>query len=193
MIGADPMPRPQPAAVAASALLAVAAIAGAAHACEPQTIEILAGSGKRTFVIEVADDPSEQARGLMFRPALPADAGMLFIFDPPRPANFWMRNTMIPLDMIFIDDTGKVESIAERTDPYSERVSASQVDVRAVLEINGGLSRQLGIGPGAQVIHPAFENAPEGLPEMTCRIDSRGGSSRLVARSTLRYWRCHGA
>jgi uncharacterized membrane protein (UPF0127 family) len=72
-----------------------------------------------------------------------------------------MRNTMIALDLIFIDDTGRIESIAERTDPYSERVSSSQGDVRAVLEINGGLSRELGIGRGTQVIHPAFEAAPD--------------------------------
>ncbi len=155
------MLRPLPAALAVFALLAAAA--DAAFACDPHKIEILAGPGSRTFSIEIADDPDEQARGLMFRPALPAEAGMLFIFDPPRPANFWMRNTMIPLDMIFIDDTGRVESIAERTDPYSERVSSSQGDVRAVLEINGGLSRQFGIGPGAQVIHPAFDDAAEGL------------------------------
>jgi hypothetical protein len=158
--------RPRPAATGIFALLAVLANAGAAdvaHICDPRTIEILVGSGERRFAIDVAVDPAEQARGLMFRPALPADAGMLFIFDPPRPANFWMRNTMIALDMIFIDDTGKVESIAERTDTYSELVSSSQSDVRAVLEINGGLSRQLGIGPGAQAIHPAFENAPEEL------------------------------
>ena len=137
------------------------AAAGAAPVCDPDQIEILASPGSRTFSIEIADDPDEQARGLMFRPALPADAGMLFVYDRPRPANFWMRNTMIPLDMIFIDDTGRVESIAERTDPYSERVSSSEGDVRAVLEINGGLSRALGIGPGDQVIHPAFEDAPD--------------------------------
>ena len=155
------MPRPLPAALAVFATLTAAA--GATPACDPERIEILAGPGSRTFAIEIADDPDEQSRGLMFRPALPADAGMLFIFEPPRPANFWMRNTMIALDMIFIDDTGRVESIAERVDPYSERVSSSQGDVRAVLEINGGLARALGIGPGDQVIHPAFQEAPEGL------------------------------
>ncbi len=153
------MLRPLPAALAVIALSTAAA--GAALACDPDKIEILAGPGSRTFSIEIADDPDEQARGLMFRPALPADAGMLFIFDPPRPANFWMRNTMIPLDMIFIDDAGRVESIAERTDPYSERASSSQGDVRAVLEINGGLSSTLGIGPGDQVVHPAFQDAPD--------------------------------
>jgi uncharacterized membrane protein (UPF0127 family) len=156
--------RSLPAALAVFATLTAAA--GAAPACDPDRIEILAGPGSRTFSIEIADDPDEQSRGLMFRAALPADAGMLFVYATPRPANFWMRNTMIPLDMIFIDDTGRVESIAERADPYSERVSASRGDVRAVLEINGGLARALGIGPGDQVIHPAFETAPD---EVRCR------------------------
>lgn len=111
------------------------------------------------FAIEIADEPAEQATGLMFRPALASDAGMLFVFDPPRPASFWMRNTMIPLDMLFIDDGGRVESIAERTDTYSQRVSESLGPVRAVLEINGGLSRRLGIVPGTQLRHPAFRSA----------------------------------
>ena len=149
------------AALAGFALLM--ATTGAALACDPGKIEILTSTGNRAFSIEIADDPDKQARGLMFRPALAADAGMLFVYDPPQPASFWMRNTMIPLDMIFIDDTGRVESIAERTDPYSERVSSSQGDVRAVLEINAGLSRALGIGPGTQVIHPAFQDAPDRL------------------------------
>jgi len=153
------MQRLLPAALAAFTLSY--ATYAAAIVCDPGKIEIITGQGNQTFSIEIADDPDEQARGLMFRPALSTDAGMLFIFDQPRQANFWMRNTMIPLDMIFIDDTGKVDSIAERTDTYSEQVSSSKGDVRAVLEINGGLSRQLGIGPGSQVIHQAFENAPE--------------------------------
>lgn len=153
------MPRLLPVAVAGA--LIFSASADASVTCDPGKIEVLTNAGPRSFTIEVAIEPEEQARGLMFRPALPADAGMLFVFDPPRPANFWMRNTMIALDMIFIDDTGRVESIAERTDPYSERASSSLGDVRAVLEINGGLSRHLGIAPGAQVIHAAFKNAPD--------------------------------
>ena len=153
------MPRPLPAALMVFALSSGAA--AATPACDPGQIEVLAGQGSRTFAIEVADDPDEQARGLMFRPALPADAGMLFVYETPRSANFWMRNTMIPLDMIFIDDTGRIESIVERNDTYSERGSASRGDVRAVLEINGGLSRELGIGPGTQVIHAAFATAPD--------------------------------
>jgi uncharacterized membrane protein (UPF0127 family) len=145
-------------AVIASLLLGAGA---ASAACEADRIDVIAGSGSRTFAIEIADDPDEQARGLMFRSALPQDSGMLFIFDPPRPASFWMQNTMIPLDMIFIEDGGRVESIAERADTFSQRISQSQGPVRAVLEINGGLSRELGIGPGTQVRHPAFRAAPE--------------------------------
>ncbi len=72
-----------------------------------------------------------------------------------------MRNTMIPLDMLFIDDTGAVESIAVRKDTYSTRASSSEGEVRAVLEINGGLSEELGIVPGSQAVHPAFKAAPE--------------------------------
>ena len=153
------MPRPLTAVLAVFATLTAAA--DATPACDPDQIEILAGPGSRIFAIEIADDPEEQVRGLMFRPALAADAGMLFVYATPRRANFWMRNTMIALDLIFIDDSGRIESIAERADPYSERVSSSQGDVRAVLEINGGLARALGIGRGDQVIHPAFREAPD--------------------------------
>ena len=145
--------------------LAAASASGGASAgapCDPGTITILTGEGKARFAVEIADEPAEQARGLMFRPQLDAGTGMLFVYDEPRPARFWMKNTMIPLDMVFIDDTGRVESIAVRRDTYSERGSASEGPVRAVLEINAGLSEELGIDPGDQAIHPAFEAAPEG-------------------------------
>lgn len=144
------------------AVLAILPTAQAAASCEIDRIEAFpTDSEVAAFIIEIADDPGEQAQGLMFRPSMPADAGMLFIFDPPRPASFWMQNTMIPLDMLFIGDDGRVESISERRDTYSQRVSNSDGPVRAVLEINGGLARQLGIGPGTQLRHPAFRAAPE--------------------------------
>lgn len=130
--------------------------------CDPASITILTGEGKARFSIEIADEPAEQARGLMFRPSLPEDAGMLFLYDPPQPARFWMRNTMIPLDMVFIDEAGRIESVAERRDTYSDRVSGSRGAIRAVLEISGGLAARLGIGPGDRAVHPAFRAAPEG-------------------------------
>ena len=132
----------------------------ASAACDPSTITILTGEGKARFAVEIADDPAEQARGLMYRPDLAEGSGMLFVYDSPRRARFWMRNTMIPLDMVFIDDTGRVESVVTRRDTYSERVSESRGEIRAVLEINAGRAAELGIGPGARAVHPAFRAAP---------------------------------
>jgi uncharacterized membrane protein (UPF0127 family) len=147
-------------------LVSLAGLAGAEPlACDPATVTLAAESGDHAFRIEIADEPAEQARGLMFRPSMPQDSGMLFIFEPPRRASFWMHNTMLPLDMIFIDDSGRVESIATRTDTYSRSVSASEGPVRAVLEINAGLSEALGIAAGTQAIHGAFKAAP---PEFRC-------------------------
>ncbi|MEM7669888.1 MAG: DUF192 domain-containing protein [Pseudomonadota bacterium] len=112
------------------------------------------------FSVELAVTPEEQARGLMFRPSIPQDAGMIFVMEPDRQANFWMRNTMISLDLVFIDRSGVVESISERAVPFSERQLSSKGPVRAVLEINGGLSEELGIVPGIQAIHEIFTTAP---------------------------------
>jgi hypothetical protein len=134
-------------------------------ACSRDRLVVHGADGPVAFRVELALTPEEQARGLMFRPSLPREAGMLFVYDPPRKARFWMKNTMIPLDMIFIDETGRIESIAERTTPYSLSTHESEGPVRGILEINGGLSDALGIAPGAQVVHPAFEAAP---PEHRC-------------------------
>jgi hypothetical protein len=87
---------------------------------------------------------------------------MLFVFDPPRPASFWMRNTLISLDMLFIDADGRIVNIAERTTPQSDAPHRSAGPVRAVLEINGGLSAMLGIAPGDRVAHEAFGTVPAG-------------------------------
>ena len=128
--------------------------------CTRDTVTILAPDGPVRFTVEIAQTAAEKSRGLMFRPRLAPRAGMLFLYDPPQPASFWMKNTMIPLDMLFIDRTGRVVNIVAEAEPYSLRARASDGPVRAVLEINGGLSAHLGIEPGAQVIHPAFRAAP---------------------------------
>ncbi|GMG84666.1 hypothetical protein LNKW23_38820 [Paralimibaculum aggregatum] len=142
---------------------ATATAGGGALGCAAERITLLAEGAPVVFDIEIADDPEEQARGLMFRQSLPREAGMLFVYSRPQPASFWMKNTMIPLDMIFIDDSGRVLNIAAETVPYSLAARSSEGVVRAVLEINGGLAAELGIGPGTQALHPAFEAAPEGL------------------------------
>ena len=132
--------------------------APAASQAERETLVINAQDGVHTFQVEIADDPAERARGLMFRRDMADDAGMLFDFRADAPASFWMRNTFISLDMLFIEADGTIESIAKRTTPLSERSVRSQGPVRFVLEINGGLSDALGIAPGDVVAGPAIEN-----------------------------------
>ncbi len=108
------------------------------------------------FTVEMALTPEQQRMGLMFRTSMPLDGGMLFVFPQPRTASFWMRNTLISLDMLFIAADGTVVNIAERTETRSDRSYRSAGPVRAVLEINGGLSALLGITAGDRVEHPAF-------------------------------------
>ena len=103
------------------------------------------------FRVEVARTAQEQARGLMFRTAMGADEGMIFPMNPPRPASFWMRNTVIPLDLIFVGPDGAVLNIAANAVPYDETSLRSAGPVKAVLELNGGRAAQLGIVPGDKV------------------------------------------
>lgn len=120
------------------------------------------GGSRYHFTVELALTRQDQARGLMHRESMAPDAGMLFVFDPPRPASFWMRNTLISLDMLFIDAEGRIVNIAERTTPQTDDPHSSAGPVRAVLEINGGLSAMLGIAPGDLVVHETFGTAPTG-------------------------------
>jgi uncharacterized membrane protein (UPF0127 family) len=114
-------------------------------------------SGERHhFTVELAVKPNEQARGLMFRRQLPADHGMLFVYPRSGEIQMWMKNTLIPLDMIFIARDGTIARIAERTVPLSLQTIAAGEPVLAVLEVNGGTASRLGIGPGDRVLHRAF-------------------------------------
>lgn len=103
------------------------------------------------FVVEVAGTPQEQAMGLMNRQSLAPDRGMIFPYDPPQDASFWMKNTLIPLDMIFIRSDGSITNIEANTVPMSEEPVYSYEPVTAVLEIPGGRSAELGIEPGDKV------------------------------------------
>lgn len=114
-------------------------------------IEIQSGTQTHRFEIEIADEPNERARGLMHRTFLPDDHGMLFIYPREQMASFWMKNTLISLDMLFITNSGTIVKIAPRTTPGSlDPVRSDQV-VRAVLEINGGLAEALSIVAGDKV------------------------------------------
>jgi uncharacterized membrane protein (UPF0127 family) len=115
---------------------------------------------ERALEIELALSPQQQARGLMYRQRLAADAGMLFVYRPARLVTMWMKNTEIPLDMLFIAEDGEIVKIVERTVPFSLTNISSDRQVRAVLEINGGMASRLGIRPGDRVVHPVFETGP---------------------------------
>jgi len=122
---------------------------------------IVTKQGRPHFKVELALDAAAQAQGLMFRKEMAADAGMLFDFGlPERPAAFWMKNTLIPLDMLFIKADGVIVEIAERTIPLSLATIGPDQPVRAVLELNGGTSARLGIAAGDRVLHKIFGNLP---------------------------------
>lgn len=108
-------------------------------------LTIVSPSKTHQFDVEIARTADEQARGLMFRTAVPPRGGMLFLLSPPREASFWMKNTVIPLDMIFIRQDGTIARIAAETIPYSMEYESSGEPVAAVLEIAGGRAAALGI------------------------------------------------
>lgn len=114
-------------------------------------LTIRSGARSHRFAVEVARTAEEQAQGLMFRKSLGADKGMIFPFDPPRNASFWMRNTLIPLDMIFIRADGTIARIAANTVPHSLDPVPAGEPVAAVLEIRGGRSAELRIREGDRV------------------------------------------
>ncbi len=112
---------------------------------------------RHEFSIEIATDPQQWAQGLMFRRSLAPDAGMLFLYKRPRRISMWMKNTLIPLDMLFIDQRGRITQVEERTVPHSLKSITSKKRVIAVLELMGGSADRLGIRPGDRVEYPAFE------------------------------------
>ena len=115
----------------------------------PLTIQ--SASGTHRFTVEVARSPEEQSRGLMHRQSLAPDAGMLFLYEVPQPASFWMKNTLIPLDILFIRPDGTIVNIAANTVPLSLEPVPSLEPVSAVLEIAGGRAAELGIKEGDRV------------------------------------------
>jgi len=140
-------------------------LSGAAWAdCRADTVWIKGGFGEARFTVEIADDNAERARGLMHRQSMPLGAGMLFVYDRPRSLSFWMRNTLIPLDMIFVRPDGTIQRIHENAVPLDESMISGGPGLTHVLEINGGLSGQLGIAPGDVLRHPSFEQETAAWP-----------------------------
>ena len=125
-------------------------------AAELQPLEIVTATGGHKFSIEVATTPEEQAKGLMFRRELPDGQGMIFDFTTDQEVAFWMENTFISLDLIFINADGRIRRIAENAEPLSRATIPSDGPVRAVLEVIAGTARKLGIRQGDRVVHPIF-------------------------------------
>jgi uncharacterized membrane protein (UPF0127 family) len=120
------------------------------------TLEIHAKTGMQRLAIYLAVTPEQQERGLMFVRELPADTGMLFPLGSPRPMSMWMKNTLISLDMLFIDQGGRVVCLRERAVPKSEAIISCDRPVKAVLEIGGGQAAKRGLAVGDLVVHPSI-------------------------------------
>ena len=123
-------------------------------------LTIKSGAKSHRFSVEIAQTQRQHTQGLMFRRKMAAEAGMLFVYRRDEPTAMWMKNTFIPLDMLFIGSDGVIEKIAERTVPMSEAVISSGGQVVAVLELNAGTASRLGIKPGDRVVSTALGNAP---------------------------------
>jgi uncharacterized membrane protein (UPF0127 family) len=141
-------------ALVVAATLALASAIATAQSLDK--LEITTVTGPHVFSVEVVDDEAGRERGLMYRRYLPPDRGMLFDFKEEAPVAFWMKNTFIPLDMVFISKKGLVTNIFANAEPLSERLIPSGGPAYAVLEINGGLAARIGLKVGDRVKHPAF-------------------------------------
>ena len=128
----------------------------ASAACTSDRVTVYGDWGQARFQVDVADDPAERSKGLMFVEQMGTLEGMLFVYERPQRATFWMRNTLIPLDMIFVAPDGEVLNIHENAIPQDETTIDGGEGVQYVLEINGGLSSRLGISVGDVLEHPSF-------------------------------------
>jgi uncharacterized membrane protein (UPF0127 family) len=125
---------------------------------DPVPLVARTAGGERRFSIEVADDQSERSAGLMFRQAMPDDHGMLFVFEATQPVGFWMKNTPMPLDLVFIGQDGIVRDV-EHGEPFSEATISPDEPVRFVLELKAGTAERLGIAKGTDIVHPAIDQS----------------------------------
>ena len=145
--------------IGALLLIATAGYANGPDKLPTAEITVDTASGPKAFEVEVASDPASQRRGLMYRRELAPNAGMLFDFHSNAALSFWMKNTVLPLDMLFIRSDGTISTIAANAVPYSTTPIPSAEPVRAVLEINGGRAQELGIRAGDRV-HAAIFQSP---------------------------------
>jgi uncharacterized membrane protein (UPF0127 family) len=139
---------------AGAGLLLALGLAPAAMALDQAELTIQTRQGPLTYFVEVARTPSERSHGLMFREELPRDHGMLFDFGQEQPVSFWMKNTPLPLDLLFAEADGDIVRITEQAEPYSQKLLPSGQPVRCVLEILGGSAGERGIRVGDRLDVP---------------------------------------
>lgn len=147
-------------------LLLSVVVAGplAAAECRPDEVTLRGDWGEVRLMVELADTAQSRNRGLMQRESLPVRAGMLFLYDEPQPVSFWMKDTLIPLDILFADRSGRITRVHHQAIPGDLTPIPGGDAVFAVLEINGGLARAWGVGPGSEMRHPAFADGPAAWP-----------------------------
>ncbi|MFQ1700917.1 DUF192 domain-containing protein [Loktanella agnita] len=138
--------------------------------CAPDKVTVTGDWGQVHFNVEVADTPQERARGLMHVENMPMLTGMLFIYERPQPVSFWMKNTLIPLDMLFVSPEGEILTLYQNAEPGNLTPVPGGQGVQMVLEINGGLSERLGIAVGDVLQHPSF--GPDAI--LPCGENSSG-------------------
>lgn len=141
---------------ALSFLAFLGSISTALAECAVDRVDLRGDWGQARFTVELADDAGERSQGLMHRDSMARSAGMLFAYDTPQYVAFWMRNTLIPLDMVFMDAAGVVQKVHENAIPLDETSIEGGEDIQYVLEINGGLAGRLGIGAGTVLRHPVI-------------------------------------
>lgn len=124
--------------------------------CDIDHVTIRGDFGEARFSVDIADDPAERAQGLMFVENMPRFSGMLFVYEQPQSVTFWMKNTLIPLDMLFVSPRGEILALHENAIPRDLTPIPGGDGVQLVLEVNGGMSRRLGIAVGDIMQHPAF-------------------------------------
>ena len=125
---------------------------------EPKPLAIVTEETTHEFLVEEAKTLDQQARGMMFRESMEPDTGMIFEFAEPKIATIWMKNTSIPLDILFVRSNGKILKIEHSHQPYTLRSASSEAVIAAVVELKGGEAKRRGIRPGDKIQHPFFEN-----------------------------------
>ncbi|RXV60405.1 hypothetical protein C6W92_13740 [Roseovarius sp. A46] len=145
-------------------VLVLAGGAAMAGTCREGTAQLRGPGGEAVFRVETADTEAERAQGLMNRESLAASAGMLFVYPRPQQVGFWMKNTLIPLDMIFMDASGTVRRVHHEAQPHDTRPIMGGNGIQTVLEVNGGMARRIGIAPGWEMRHPAVDQEAAAWP-----------------------------